>query len=186
MDAYVPYISYMVSFVILFITIVVGFCYTQRQINAMRNIEKEKRIIAIQSLVLELGYNKQLVGQYIQHCKEGSHLDLSGKNLTWELVTPYFENYQYLTLACYSDMELANKITAIYSKLEGCKVIIKQILFFWANNIIIKESVINGRQLLQGEIVKYNSYLLNICNDVINLFDNIIHELNSIKDSLRN
>jgi len=178
------YLPHIINFILMLITVIAGFCFTQKQINAMRHIEKEKRTIAIQSLILELEYNKQLVNQYLQHCKDGGHLDLSGKSYTWELITPYFENYQYLALACYTNIGLAKDITVIYSKLEACKVIIKQINFFWANNIIIKETVINGRQLLQSEIVKYNSYLLKACNDVVNLFDNVVKQLNSVKEHL--
>lgn len=174
----------LISLIIMLITVSAGFLYTQKQINTMKNIEREKRIVAIQSLILELEYNQQLVNSYIKNCKEGGHLDLSGKSYTWELITPYFENYQYLALACYANINLAKNITEIYSKLETCKVIVNQINFFWANNIIIKETVINGKQLLQSEIVKYNSYLLNVSNDVMNLFNKAIKGLESIRYSL--
>jgi len=175
-----------IAVLVILIPIIAAYSFTLWQINEMRNIEKEKRIIAIQSLILELEYNKDLVNQYIEHCKKGGHLGVpeNKKIYTWELVSPNFENYKHLILACYSDMKLAKEINGIYSGLEECKIIINQILQFWGNNLMIKETIPNGRDLLKQEIIKYNGYLLGACEKIINSFDNSIIKLNLIKDSL--
>ena len=176
-----------ITVLIILIPVAAAYFFTQYQINEMRNVEKEKRIIAIQSLVLELEYNKDLVNQYIEHCRKGAHLGATENKeiCTWELVSPNFESYKLLTLACYSDMKSAKEINGIYSGLEECKIIINQILKFWGNNLMIKETIPNGRNLLKQEIIKYNGYLLKACEKIINSFDDSISKLNSLKDSLQ-
>lgn len=159
---------------------------TRSHIEAMGRIEKDKQRIAIQSLLLELEYNKDIVNQYREHCKKGGHLGThENKEIcTWELVSPNFENYKLLALACYSDAELAEEINCIYSGLEECKIIIMQIHQFWSNNLMIKETIPNGRNLLTQEIIKYNGYLLQACEKIINSFDNSVNKLKFIKNSL--
>ncbi len=179
-----------ITILVVLIPVIAAYIFTQWQINEMWNAEKEKRIIAIQSLILELEYNKDLVNQYIEHCEKGAHLGaVTAENkdiYTWELVSPNFENYKNLALACYSDVKLAKDITEIYSGLEECKIIVNQILQFWGNNLVIKETVINGKNLLKHEIIKYNGYLLASSKKIITFFESSINQLDSMRHSLQN
>jgi len=175
-----------IAVLIILIPVIAAYLFTQLQIKEMRNIEKEKRIIAIQSLVLELEYNKNLVTNYIKNCKDGGHLgNPDNRDCTWEIVSPNFENYRYLALACHSDIRLAREITIIYSRLEECRILINQIQQIWSNNLVIKETVINGGELLKQEIFKHNGYLLNSSNKIVSLFDSSIVKLDTIKDSIK-
>ncbi len=167
------------------LAILIGYWYVILQINAMKEIEKEKRIIAIQSLIIELEYNQQIVEGYKQHAEEGNNLGKSGVGYSWEWNSPSFGNYQYLIHACYTDMDLAHKITVIYSKLQACEVIVNYIHQLLASNIQIKNQVINGRNLLQQEVISLNNQLWNIGKEMLGLFAEPIEKLFVIKRSLK-
>lgn len=173
-----------VNLIIALLTVVIGYFFVIRQINAMKDIENEKRIIAIQSLIFELAYNKRIIEQYKEHSEVGNNLGKTGDSYSWELNSPLFGNYQYLIQSCYTDMKLAYKITAIYSKLQACEVIVKQVHQLIANNIQIKNQLIDGRSLLKDEIVTLNNQLWQIGSEIISSFDEPIRELSAIKDSL--
>ncbi len=53
----IPFLT-ITMIIIMIITIKVMWCTTQRQINEMRKIENDKRIIAAESLIYELEQNK--------------------------------------------------------------------------------------------------------------------------------
>ncbi|MFA6349576.1 MAG: hypothetical protein WCY12_01445 [Candidatus Omnitrophota bacterium] len=173
-----------VNFLIALFTVIIGYLFVKKQIVAMEEIEKEKRIIAIQSLIFELEYNKALIGEYKEHSEVGNNLGKSGDSYSWEWNTPLFVNFPCLIQACYTDIKLAQKITFIYSKLWACEIIVKQVHHLIATNIQIREAIPNGKALLRNEVVKLNNQLWDIGGEIVNLFDEPIKNLTKIKMSL--
>jgi hypothetical protein len=174
-----------VNFLIALFTITIGYFYLRKQISVARNIEKEKRIIVIQALIFELNYNKKLIEEYKEHSTVGDNLGKSGNSFSWEWNSPLFVNYSYLSQACYTDTALAQKLTFIYSSLRSCEVIIKQVHVLIANNIQIKNQVINGRNLLRDEVIRLNRQLWDISKEITDLFDDPIKELSILQCSLQ-
>jgi len=149
-----------------------------RQITEMRNIEYEKRIIAVRALIEELKYNKDVISWYIQHSEVGGNVDPNKKGVNWEWNPPHFIAYsQYLNIACGENIELAVKITSLYGKLESCKTIVYYIHQLLANNIIEVKVITNGDALLENIIRIFNKQIYDISKEVSPLFDELITEL---------
>ena len=152
-----------------------------RQIAEMRNIEEEKRIIAVQALVEELKYNKDVITLYIQHSEEGGNVDPNKKGVSWEWNPPHFTAYsQYLNTACGKNIELAVKITSLYGKLESCKTIVYYIHQLLANNIIEVKTITGGDILLENIVKVFNKQICDISKEISNQFDSLITELENL------
>lgn len=152
-----------------------------RQIAEMRNIENEKRIIAVRALIQELKHNKDVVTWYIQHSEVGGNIDPNKEGVSWEWDPPHFTAYsQYLNIVCVENIELVAKINDIYSKLETCKVIVYHIHELLANNIIMVKTIVNGETLLKSVIKKFNKQIYDVSIEIISQFDDLIINLESL------
>lgn len=152
-----------------------------KQIAEMRNIEDEKRIIAVWALIEELKYNKDVISWYIQHSEVGGNVDPKKKGVSWEWNPPHFTAYsQYLNMACCENIELAVKITSIYGKLESCKTIVYYIHQLLANNIIEVKVITNGDTLLENIVKIFNKQIYDISKEIVSQFDDLITNLENL------
>jgi len=150
-----------------------------RQIAEMRNIEDEKRIIAIRALIEELKYNKDVISWYVQHSEVGGNVDSSKQGVSWEWNSPHFTAYsQYSNMAC--GEELAVRITSIYGKLESCKTIVYYIHQLLANNIIEVKLITNGDKLLENIVKMFNKQIYDISKEIFPQFDGLITDLGNL------
>lgn len=176
--------GYIISLVVMFITVGAGFFYTQRQIDIMKNIEKEKRRVAIQAIIVELESNEKTLEAYAEHYEKGGH---SGKetNYSWDLVAPSFNNYNlYLIQACYSDKTLAKEITSIYSIMEACKALIEQNLQATAyHSLTIRDKDPNAEKLKEY-IVSNNKLIYDFSRSILPKIAKIKGGLEGLKKSI--
>jgi len=164
----------------MFVTIIETTGSTQEQINEMRKIEEDKRLVATESLLKELQYNNDVVASYIQHTEEGANVKKAGV-YSWEWNVPQFGAYErYLTIVSREDLELSRRIVSLYSQLESCKNIILYIHQLLADNALEKYIITNGHQLLEQEVKKYNSQLYGISKNIKNSFVEPIAKLSDI------
>lgn len=163
--------------IIMIITIIASWFLTQRQINAMMQIEDDKTTIAIQSLIQELEYNRNIIHEYIDHSEKGANLGKEG-GYSWDWNVPHFGAFErYFIIACKGDKELAIKIEAIYSKLEACKTIVYYIHHLLASSSLEKYVITQGGELLMKEVTAYNYHLNNISKDIQNSFKEPLQRL---------
>ena len=152
----------------------------QEQINEMRKIEEDKRLVATESLLKELQYNHDVVASYIQHTEEGANVRKPGV-YSWEWNTPQFGAYErYLPVISRGDLEFSRKIASLYSQLESCKTIVLYIHQLLAGNALEKYIITNGHLLLEQEVKKYNSQLYDVSKNIKNSFDEPITKLSNI------
>lgn len=153
----------------------------KKQIDEMLKIENEKRLIAIQALIEELKYNKEVIKWYIQHSEEGANINLEKKGFSWEWNPPHFGAYeQYLGLACSKNIGLALKITSLYAKLESCKTIVYYIHQLLANNLIEVKVITGGDQLLEQHVKNFNKQIYDISREIKDSFDELILGLETL------
>jgi len=165
------------SLTLMILAIFVALVCTQKQIDETKTIENEKRLIAIHSLIEELKLNKMVTASYIKHDLDGNNV--SNKDMfSWEWDSPQFGAYEkYLGLACRNDMETSKALISLYFRLQTCKTIVGYIHHLMANNIIYKETVINGANLLGIEVRRFNKQLSNISNEINGSFDILVKKL---------
>lgn len=178
-----------ISDILTIIAIIFGFVYVQWQIQAMRLIEKEKRVIAIIALIGELEYNKEILLDYVDHWWIGGHSNTSRENKsppTYDLQTPRFINYeQFLPFACFDNKLLSKEISNIYLNCDACKVIINQLLSFISNNQLNKGGFVNtSSSEFEKVVVNFNKYNMEVSRDTYGQFDKVITELTRLKDSI--
>jgi D-alanyl-lipoteichoic acid acyltransferase DltB (MBOAT superfamily) len=179
LESHTNFIQIIVLF-LMFVTIVETTSSAQEQINEMRKIEEDKRLIATESLFKELQYNNDVVASYIQHTEEGANVRKPGV-YSWEWNIPQFGAYErYLPIISQGDLEFSRKIVSLYSQLESCKTIVLYIHQLLAVNALEKYIITNGHQLLEQEVKKYNSQLYDISQNIKDSFYEPISKLSNI------
>lgn len=163
-----------IGIIVAFVTILVTWKLTQKQINEIRKIENDKRFIGVESLIFELEQNRNWVLQFIHDCVKGGHkgkIDNDVLLYSWVWNPPQLIAYEnYLSIACGGDKELATKIINLYSRLKSCQVIVHFIHQLFINNV-------------EDKITKYNDSLEKICLVIKNSFNEPIEKLKSIAEN---
>lgn len=146
----------------------------ERQIVELRLIEKEKKILALQSLIEEARVNLNLIENYIQHCKEGAHLTQG----TYDWNKPVFSAYDaYLFQACGGDRNLSRDIIEIYSKLQTCSAIVSAIQHFVIANNLNAQVITGGVEFIQKTVAYHNKQLCDISQDLQKTMKPLIEKL---------
>jgi hypothetical protein len=159
--------------IIMILTIITSYFFTQRQINEIRQIENKRRIVGVESLLYELEINKAWVKQFIKDCgQEGGHLKPSA---TWVWNPPQLMEYEkYFSVVCSGDSKLTYNLVSLYSKLKSCEIIT-----YFIHTLKSHEGM-----SIVDLTADYNEKLYHICCSINDSFDEPIRSLEHLKKTL--
>lgn len=158
---------------LMFVTLTETINASQEQINEMRQIENEKKLVAVEALLYELEINKMWVKQFIKDCSpEGGHLK---PNATWVWNPPQLVSYEkYFSMVCSGDSKLTYSLVSLYSKLKSCEIIT-----YFIHTLKSHEGISTV-----DLTADYNEKLYHICYSINDSFDEPIRSLEHMKQAL--